>query len=74
MCTAAERPRTRGMPEMVLLDQARTASDADDSLIAVYGGWFNLLETRFDSIHVQFGRDIADALKAHQELRTVFLR
>jgi hypothetical protein len=66
-------PEPGGMPELVLLDQARTASDADNSLIAVYSGWFNLLQTRF-SLHGGRESHIADALKAHQELRTVFLR
>jgi hypothetical protein len=65
--TAPEsHPGLNHRTELLILDQARIVSSTDNSLIAVHGGWFGL-EPNFEEL-------FEEALKVHQELRTVYLQ
>jgi hypothetical protein len=62
-------PKPGGMHAFLLLDQVRNVGDADDSLGAVYGGWFHW-DLRRDGDLPFF---IENEMAVNQELRTVFL-
>jgi hypothetical protein len=63
-----------GVHFFAILGQARTTDDADNCLIAEYAGWFGLIHRKFEIFNRNNDSEVAIELRAHQELRTVFIR